>query len=152
MYAGATKKSNGDLKGWSEHSAAEWAEQSVFSVKQDVRLLNENIVPVTFIQALRSIIEDKGISAAEIDYFLPHISSMYFYDKLNAAMIDMGFEIPQKKWFTNLATKGNTGSASIYIMVDELVKSGRLKCGDKLLCFIPESGRFSSSFMLLSVV
>jgi 3-oxoacyl-[acyl-carrier-protein] synthase-3 len=37
-------------------------------------------------------------------------------------------------------------------MLDELVKSGRLKSGNKLLCFVPESGRFSSGFMLLEVV
>lgn len=151
MYAGATKKSNGDLKSWTDYSATDLAEQSVLSLKQDVRLLNENIVPTTFVQTLSRVIEAKGIQADEIDYFLPHISSMYFYEKVNAALIEMGFEIPQEKWFTNLASKGNTGAASIYIMIDELVKSGRLKTGEKLLCFIPESGRFSSSFMLLTV-
>ncbi|MEN8180748.1 MAG: 3-oxoacyl-[acyl-carrier-protein] synthase III C-terminal domain-containing protein, partial [Pseudomonadota bacterium] len=66
--------------------------------------------------------------------------------------LEMDFMIPKERWFTNLETKGNTGAASIYIMLDELANSGRLKSGDKLLCFVPESGRFSSSFMLLSVV
>jgi len=64
---------------------------------------------------------------------------------------NVGFEIPYERWFTNLISKGNTGSASIYIMLDELFNSGKLKSGEKLLCYIPESGRFSSAFMLLTV-
>ena len=32
--------------------------------------------------------------------------------------------IPCERWFTNLTTKGNTGAASIYIMLEELVASG----------------------------
>ncbi|PKN30566.1 MAG: 3-oxoacyl-ACP synthase, partial [Deltaproteobacteria bacterium HGW-Deltaproteobacteria-21] len=44
------------------------------------------------------------------------------------------------------------GSASIYIIMEELFHSGRLKKGQKLLCFIPESGRFSHCYMLLTVV
>jgi 3-oxoacyl-[acyl-carrier-protein] synthase-3 len=63
----------------------------------------------------------------------------------------MDFEIPQEKWFTNLQEKGNTGAASIFIMLDELVNSGKLESGNKLLCFVPESGRFSSAYMLLTV-
>jgi 3-oxoacyl-[acyl-carrier-protein] synthase-3 len=37
-------------------------------------------------------------------------------------------------------------------MVDELLKSGKLKAGERLLCFIPESGRFTGSLMYLTVV
>ena len=77
---------------------------------------------------------------------------MYFYDKVKEALEKMAYPIAQEKWFTNLTTKGNTGSASIYIMLDELLKSGKVKKNDTLLCFVPESGRFSSSFMLLTAV
>jgi 3-oxoacyl-[acyl-carrier-protein] synthase-3 len=67
-------------------------------------------------------------------------------------MKEIDFEIPYEKWFTNLTTKGNTGSASIYIIMEELFHSGKLKKGQKLLCFIPESGRFSHCYMMLTVV
>jgi 3-oxoacyl-[acyl-carrier-protein] synthase-3 len=67
-------------------------------------------------------------------------------------MKEIGFEIPYEKWFTNLYTKGNTGSAAIYIIIEDIFKSGRLKKGQQLLCFIPESGRFSHCFMMLSVI
>jgi 3-oxoacyl-[acyl-carrier-protein] synthase-3 len=35
-------------------------------------------------------------------------------------------------------------------MLDELVRSGRVRHGERLLCFVPESGRFSSGFIYLS--
>jgi len=67
-------------------------------------------------------------------------------------MVEVGCEIPYGRWFTNLTEKGNTGSAAIYIILEELFSSGRLKPGQRLLCFIPESGRFSHCFMHLTVV
>jgi 3-oxoacyl-[acyl-carrier-protein] synthase-3 len=36
--------------------------------------------------------------------------------------------------------------------LEEIFNSGKLKKGDKILCFIPESGRFSTGFMLLEAV
>ena len=44
MYAGGEKQSDGSLKAWSDYSPEQWLEQSIFSIKQDVRLLNENIL------------------------------------------------------------------------------------------------------------
>jgi 3-oxoacyl-[acyl-carrier-protein] synthase-3 len=67
-------------------------------------------------------------------------------------LVETNFEIPYEKWFTNLITHGNTGSASIYIMLEELFNSNRLIKGQKILCYIPESGRFSTAFMSLEVV
>jgi 3-oxoacyl-[acyl-carrier-protein] synthase-3 len=151
QYAGAEKREDGSLKGWQLFDQHELIDHSVLTIKQDVKLLNENIVPVTVRRTLEKVIRKTGIQADEIDYFLPHISSMFFYEKVYEALVEMGFMIPKERWFTNLATKGNAGAASIYIMLDELAKSGRLKRGDRLLCFVPESGRFSSSFMLLNV-
>lgn len=152
MYMGAGKQEDGQLKGWNQYASEGLINESVLTLKQDVKLLNEYIVPVTFTRALQQVIEKRGVTSDQIDFFLPHISSMYFYDKVKDAMSGMGFEIAQEKWFINLCTKGNTGSASIYIMLDELLKSGRVKSGDTMLCFVPESGRFSSSFMLLTAV
>jgi 3-oxoacyl-[acyl-carrier-protein] synthase-3 len=68
------------------------------------------------------------------------------------ALIDIGLPIPPERWFTNLASRGNTGSASPYIMLDELLRSGRVKRGQRLLMFVPESGRFSSAFVHMEAV
>lgn len=103
-------------------------------------------------KALASIVKKYKIKPEEIDWFLPHYSSGYFRDKFYNGMKNIDFEIPYERWFTNLAKKGNTGSASIYIIMEELFNSGKLKKGQKLLCFIPESGRFSHCYMMLTAV
>jgi 3-oxoacyl-[acyl-carrier-protein] synthase-3 len=152
MYSGADKQADGSLESWKLFEQQALIDHSVLTIKQDVKLLNKNIVPFTVQRTLGQVIEKRGLRPQDVDYFLPHISSMFFYQQVYEALCEMGFSIPQERWFTNLANKGNTGAASIYIMLDEFAKSGRLKQGDRLLCFIPESGRFSSAFMLLRVV
>ena len=65
---------------------------------------------------------------------------------------NLGLPIPKERWFTNLAWTGNTGSAAIYVMLDELRRSGDITPGQRLLLFVPESGRFSSGFVHLTAV
>ncbi|KXS52875.1 MAG: 3-oxoacyl-(acyl-carrier-protein) synthase III [Marinobacter sp. T13-3] len=151
MYAGARKREDGSLESWKDLPHETWLEESTFAVKQDVRLLNENIIPTTIEQYLPELIEKYQITADDIDWFLPHYSSGYFRERVYEGMKNGGMEIPFERWATNLPEKGNTGSASIYIMIEELFHSGKLEVGQKLLCWVPESGRFSSSFMLLTV-
>lgn len=152
MYAGAEKDSDGGLRGWARFPVTDWASRSIFSVKQDVRLLNEHVAPVTLTEPIRALRERHGIGPDDVDWFLPHISSMYFAPVLARTLDEIGFSIPAERWFTNLARKGNTGSAAPYIMLDELFRSGRLRPGHRLLMYVPESGRFSSGFVFLEAV
>src|SRR5580765_7305004 len=46
MYMGAEKLEDGSLKGFLEYSTDEIASKSMMSIKQDVKLLSENIVPL----------------------------------------------------------------------------------------------------------
>jgi len=151
MYAGAEKE-QGQFKGGLRFNSLEREQQSIGAIKQDVKLLNANIVKLTVEKALSKIIAKRQISPNDYDYFLPHYSSGYFREPLYQGLLNIDFEIPFERWFTNLTTKGNTGSASIFIMLDELFNSNDLTQGQKLLCYIPESGRFSSAFMQLTVV
>ncbi len=152
MYSGCEKIKDGTAKGYREYLPQEWLTKSIFAIKQDVKLLNENVLKYTVLKPLQEMLSKDMFKVDEIDWFLPHYSSGYFKDKVYDVMKEAGCDIPQEKWFTNLATKGNTGSASIYIILEELFNSGKLKKGEKLLCYIPESGRFSTAFMLLEVV
>lgn len=151
MYAGAEME-DGSLRGWSRYDADERARQSVMAIKQDVKLLNDNIVKYTVEEALRRIMARRELRVADIDWFLPHYSSEFFRDRLAVGLANVGLPIPQARWFTNLTSKGNTGAASIFIILEELFNGGRLRSGQKLLCYVPESGRFSSAFMHLTVV
>lgn len=151
MYAGAEKMADGSLKGWTRFDPHEWAGQSIFMIKQDVKQLNQYVAYYTIERALTEVQQLKALNASDIDYFLPHYSSHYFRDAVRESMRKVGFEIPTERWFTNLYDKGNTGSAAMYIVLAELFDSGRLKPGQRLLCHIPESGRFTVAWMHLTV-
>ncbi|PID70038.1 MAG: hypothetical protein CR985_03225 [Flavobacteriales bacterium] len=150
MYAGADKLENGELKPWSEFNAEKWSQQSIFAMKQDTKLLGEQIL-VKGVDSLKKSMELYKITPDEIDYYLPHISSYYFKDKLMEEMLRHGVNIPLEKWFINLEKIGNVGAASIYLMLEELVETGRLKKGEKILLSVPESARFSYAYSLLTV-
>lgn len=150
MYAGGDKMPDGFLKPWSEYSPDDWSKKSLFAIKQDVKLLSENILKKG-VDSLKKAFAKHNLTADDIDFYLPHISSYFFKEKLYQEMINQGVEIPWENWFMNLTQVGNIGSASIYIMLDELINSGKLKKGDKILLSVPESARFAYSIALLTV-
>ncbi len=153
MYAGASKQEDGSLIGWREHAGkGVVAQQGLLTIKQDARLLNREVLPVLVGQSLPDLIKKHRLQSDDIHWFLPHYSSGYFREPLDNQLQDIGFSIPQDRWFTNLAYKGNTGSASFFIMLEELFASGTLKRGERILGFIPESGRFSVGYVLMTVV
>ncbi len=150
MYAGADKRENGSLKSWKEFEPSEWLDHSVFAIKQDVKLLGSTIVPLGG-KFLKEIAQRRNLDVSSVDYFLPHLSSNFFRKKVYDQLKSDGMEITEDKWFTNLVEVGNVGSASIYIMLEELFNSGKLKKGEKLLLMVPESARFSYAYALLTV-
>ncbi len=151
MYAAADKEENGRLKGWKEFTSKEWLNKSIFAMKQDVKMLGKNIADFG-VKDLIEVSKKIDFDIASLDYFLPHLSSEFFRDKVAEALTKMGGHIPQEKWFTNLTRVGNVGSASIYLMLEELFYSGNLKKGQKILISVPESARFSYSYALLTVI
>lgn len=151
MYAGAVKNEDTSLTGWNDYPIEEWNNQSIFSVKQDTRLLAENIVPKGG-EYLKEVMEKHQLKAEDVDYYLPHMSSEFFKKQIYEHHTNLGLEIPYDKWFFNLPRVGNVGSASAYLMMEELLNTGKVKKGDKLLVMVPESARFTYAYMYLSVV
>lgn len=151
MYAGATKNPDGSLTSWSDTDPEKWLDESIFAIKQDIKLLDEHIIEKGT-ESIQKILAENNTKPEDIDYFLPHISSYYFHDRLNEGFIQAGINIPLEKWHVNLEKFGNIGSASIYLQLEELFYSGRLKKGEKILLSVPESGRFSYVYSLLEVV
>jgi 3-oxoacyl-[acyl-carrier-protein] synthase-3 len=97
-------------------------------------------------------VAERRLAPRDVDWLLPHMSSDYFRPQVVKALEQAGLPIPEERWFTNLAWTGNTGSAAIYIMLDELLRSGKVRDGQRLLCYVPESGRFSSGFIYMTAV
>jgi 3-oxoacyl-[acyl-carrier-protein] synthase III len=149
MYMGGEKMKDGSLKGYMDYSPEEIISNSVLSVKQDVKLLSEYIVLLGGIK-LKEVLDKRGVRSDEIDYFLPHMSSEFFKSKIYDQLLKNGMGITYDKWFVNLSSVGNVGAGSVYLMIDELFKSGKLKKGDKILLLVPESARFSYAYGLLT--
>ena len=151
MYSGAIKNEDGSLTGWSDLDTVTWGTDSVFALKQDTRLLSENII-VKGGEFLKTLMTKRGITSADVDYYLPHMSSEYFKKDMMEYMKQIGMEVPAENWFYNLPRVGNVGSASPFLMMEELFQSGRLKKGDHLLVMVPESARFTYAYLYLTVV
>ncbi|HEY9436918.1 MAG TPA: 3-oxoacyl-[acyl-carrier-protein] synthase III C-terminal domain-containing protein [Blastocatellia bacterium] len=152
MYAGANKDGERRLgPSWGDYpNFAAAAEDGVFLLKQDVHLL-DNIVMLGVARYFE-LIERGRFKPDELDWLVCHYSSHSFRGKIIELLEKGGGMIPEERWFTNLYNKGNTGAASIFIMLEELFNEGHLKPGQRILCMVPESGQFVVSFMRLTVV
>ncbi|MBN4062366.1 iron-containing redox enzyme family protein, partial [Bacteroidales bacterium AH-315-I05] len=150
MYAGKTDSKNESEPTWLDYPDYESASKAgALNLKQDIRLLDKVIQ--TGVAHYFELIDKGAIQTNEIDWLCCHYSSEFFKQPIKDLMQKGGAAIPDEKWFSNLAAKGNTGAASIFIMLEELMYSGKLKQGDSILCMVPESGRFITSFMKLKV-
>lgn len=150
MYAGGEKLEDGSIKPWSDYHPEKWLSESIFAIKQDVKILDEHIMKKGS-DSLKLSLNKHHINASEIDFFLAHMSSYYFVAKLQQALEANDIHIPENKWYLNLDSIGNVGSASIYITLEELMASGKLKKGNKIMLVVPESGRFSFAHAYLTV-
>jgi 3-oxoacyl-[acyl-carrier-protein] synthase-3 len=151
MYAGCVKNEDGSTTGWRELNNGDQILSSVFSLKQDAKLLQNNIIEKGN-NHFNELLEKRNLDVDSITYFLPHLSSMFFKKKIIENLKEYNIDIPEEKWFINLTKIGNVGAASGMLMVEELFNSGRLKIGDKILMMIPESARFSYTYVLLTAV
>jgi 3-oxoacyl-[acyl-carrier-protein] synthase III len=118
-------------------------------LSQDVRILNRHLFPAAE-SFVRSALSTHDESLASYRVVLPHLSSFFFRRKMER-MLEKFTEPgqPVVPYWTNLATAGNTGAASIYIMLDEFLATQSLCDGDRMLLFVPESGQFN--FVLISL-
>lgn len=150
MYFGAEKLEDGNLVGWASYEQKDWVEKSLFSLRQDTRLLESNIARLGT-KKLAESLEKHGVPIESVDWYLPHISSEFFRAKVDDEMKNNNIALPQDKWFINLTRIGNIGSASIFLALEELFNSGRLKKGERIILSVPESARFSYATVLLTV-
>ena len=121
-------------------------------LSQDVQVLNEHMGPCIE-KVVAEAMERYDDHPRNYKVLLPHLSSYFFRRHLLTIFKTYfeGGERPTRYW-TNLATVGNTGAASIFILLDEYVRTHELDDGDRLMLFIPESGRFNFVLISLTVV
>ncbi len=121
-----------------------------YALRQNIRLL-PNLFDVAIHEYVR-LVESGWIDPARIDHFLCHYSSLRFAPVVRELLDKAGLTIPDARWYSNLRTRGNTGAASIFVMLDDFLRERAVKPGERILCFVPESGRFTVGYLLLEVV
>lgn len=149
MFMASELQPDGCLKSWKEYTPEEIKERGVLVGKQDIRQLKKHIIRY-WVNHIETVLSKHNVKAEEIDYVIPHVSSMFFYEKLNDEIAARGITLTKEKWFTNLISVGNIGSAAIYVALDELIRTKEIKQGQKILLLVPESGRFSYGTVLLT--
>lgn len=122
-------------------------ESSSLLLSQDVAILAEHLGPSVRDCVARAMAAHDD-DLASYDTLLPHLSSFFFKRYLLDVLDDLCAGDPVPHW-TNLETAGNTGAASIFIMLDEFTRTQRPADGDRILLFIPESGQFN--FVMVSL-
>ena len=135
-----------DFPAWGDAEAA-----GALALRQAIRLL-PHLFDVC-IHEYADLAHQGWVPERGIDHFLCHYSSERFIPVVDELLEKAQLGIPRERWWSNLAWRGNTGAASIFIMLSEFLQQQgtRLKAGDTVLCFIPESGRFTAGFMLWEV-
>ncbi len=147
MQLGLTEDRSKSFLDFPSSSGAEAA--GALSLRQDIRLL-PHLFDVSIHEYVK-LVHDGWVTSDEIDHFLCHYSSARFIPVVDELLAKAGLTIPRERWYSNLTTRGNTGSASIFIMLAEFLDTHQVKPGEKIFCFIPESGRMTAAYMLIEV-
>jgi len=92
---------------------------------------------VNLADVLGEVIEDAGVSAAEIDWIVPHQANKRILD---ATAKKLG--IPEEKVVVTVDQHANTSAASVPLAFDVARKDGRIKSGD-LVMFEAMGGGFT---------
>lgn len=151
MWAGATIDMRGDMKtSWANAGPIEAHRAGAIALLQDFELLKRVIR--AWIGVYLQKVDEGRIAPAEIDHCLVHYSAKSLRAEIVGLLEDTAGMVPEEKWFSVLRETGNVGSASIWVMLEALMRTGEVKRGQKLLCVVPESGRALVGFMVLEAV
>ena len=151
MWAGATVEDRTDpLAFWAKAGPRAAHEAGAIALLQDFELLKRVIR--AWVGVYLEKVDQGRIVPADVDHCLVHYSAKSLRAEIVSLLEDTAGMIPQEKWFSVLREVGNVGSASIWLMLDRLMRSGQVKPGQKILCVVPESGRALVGFMMLEAV
>ncbi|MDD4141687.1 MAG: ketoacyl-ACP synthase III [Bacteroidales bacterium] len=77
---------------------------------------------------IQTVLREAGLSADDVNYYLLHQANIRIIETIREKL-----EQPQVKFPHNIEKYGNTSSASIPILLDEMRRSGKIKQGDVLV-------------------
>jgi 3-oxoacyl-[acyl-carrier-protein] synthase-3 len=148
MQVGLAADSRRSYLDYESFAAAE--ADGAYALRQNIRLL-PNLFDLGIHEYVR-LVQAGWLDPRRIDHFLCHYSSQRFASVVRDLLDKAGLTIPDERWYSNLKTRGNTGAASIFVMLDDFLRDRVLKPGERVFCFVPESGRFTVGYVLFEVV
>jgi 3-oxoacyl-[acyl-carrier-protein] synthase-3 len=151
MWAGAAPENRGELvHAWCHAGPRAAHEAGAIALLQDFALLK--IIIRAWIGVYLEKVDSGRIDPDRVDWLLCHYSARSLRREIVDLLKTTNAMIPEERWFTTLPRTGNVGSASIWVMLDALLKTGSAKPGDRVLCIVPESGRAMVGFMMLEML
>lgn len=151
MWAGSTPARRADMaSGWSQFGPIAAHAEGAVALLQDFTLLKAVIR--AWIGVWLQKVDEGRIDPDAVDHLLCHYSARSLREEIVSLLQNTGGMVDESKWFTTLPESGNVGAASIWIMLDALMRSGKVEPGQKILCVVPESGRAMVGFMMLEAV
>lgn len=151
MWAGSTRADRAAMdSAWSHAGPVAAHAAGAVALLQDFELLK--IVIRAWIGVWLEKVDSGRIVPDQVDHLLCHYSARSLREEIVGLLENTAAMIPEEKWFTTLPETGNIGSASIWVMLEAFMRSGRPKPGDRVLLIVPESGRAMIGFMMLEVV
>jgi len=151
MTGGVFRGDDDRMTPWSHApSAVEAARSGAFQLRQDVEAMHR-MLPVWLGELMR-LVDEGRVDIDAVDHFLCHFSARSLRDEMARLATKAGCMIPQERWFTNLYDKGNVGAASLFLLIDDLMRSGKIEPGQRILCAVPESGQCLMAYAMLTAV
>lgn len=135
---------------WQDVDLADAAASGMFVIRQDVSMLDE--LADAGLKQFEELVDIGLVDVSHLDHVICHYSTNVFRDLAFDGLRRRIPTLDTDRWYSNLETRGNTGSASIFIALEEAWRSGRFAPGETVLLAVPESGRFSFAFAHLTVV
>jgi 3-oxoacyl-[acyl-carrier-protein] synthase III len=148
MQVGLAADSRQSYLDYESFAAAE--ADGAYALRQNIRLL-PNLFDLGIHEYVR-LVRSGWLDPRRVDHFLCHYSSQRFAGVVRDLLDRAGLTIPDDRWYSNLRTRGNTGAASIFVMLDDFLREREVKPGERVFCFVPESGRFTVGYLLFEAV
>jgi 3-oxoacyl-[acyl-carrier-protein] synthase-3 len=79
-------------------------------------------------EAMETVLQKAGLTADDVKYYVPHQANMRIIQSAAQRM-----KQPLEKFQVNIQTTGNSSAASIPMALADLMKSGKVQSGDKIM-------------------
>jgi len=135
---------------WQDVDLADAEASGMFVIRQDVSMLDD--LADAGLRQFEELVDIGLVDVTHLDHVVCHYSTNVFRDLAFEGLRRRIPTLDTDRWYSNLETRGNTGSASIFIALEEAWHEGRFAPGETVLLAVPESGRFSFAFAHLTVV